>query len=111
MQYVYRCTRCNTGWLATQVEPSGQGWAVHVFICNRCRYASQPGELLAMQEGGGTLLASVHAAIVPVARLTGPEVESLRMAEICALLGLLSDAPQGEEQKYTLAGVGSMAGV
>jgi hypothetical protein len=111
MQYVYRCTRCNTGWLATKVEPSGQGWAVHIFICNRCRYASQPGELLAMQEGGGTLLASVHAAIVPVARLTGPEVEFLRMAEICALLGLLSDAPQGEAQKYTLAGVGSMAGV
>ena len=27
MQYVYRCTRCNTGWLATKVEPSGQGWA------------------------------------------------------------------------------------
>jgi hypothetical protein len=33
------------------------------------------------------------------------------MAEICTLLGLLPDAPQGEAQKHTLAGVGSMAGV
>src|SRR5262245_57984663 len=92
MQYVYRCTRCKTGWLAKKVEPSAQGWAVHVFICHRCRYASQPGELLAVQEGEGTLLASVHAAIVPIARLTGPEVEALRMAQICTLLGLLPDA-------------------
>ena len=111
MQYVYRCTRCDTGWLATKVEPSGQDWAMHVFLCNRCRYASQPGELLAMQEGEGTLLASVHAAIIPIARLTGPEVRALGMAEICALLGLLPAAPQGEAQQYTLAGVGSMAGV
>jgi hypothetical protein len=111
MQYVYRCTRCDTGWLATKVEPCGQGWVVHVFICNRCRYASQPGELLAMQEGEGALLASVHAAIVPVARLTGPEVQALRMAEICTLLGLLPDTPQGEAQKQTLARVGRMAGV
>jgi hypothetical protein len=111
MQYVYRCTRCETGWLATQVEPSGQGWAVHVFLCHRCRYASQPGELLAMQEGEGALLASVHAAILPVARLTGPAVEALRMAEICALLGLVPDAAQGEAQQYILADVGSMAGV
>jgi hypothetical protein len=50
MQYVYRCTQCGTGWLAKKVEPSAQGWAVHVFICNRCRYASQPGELLAVQD-------------------------------------------------------------
>ena len=111
MQYVYRCTRCDTGWLAKKVEPSGQGWAVHVFICNRCRYASQPGELLAVQEGAGALLASVHAAIVPVARLTGPEVKALRMAEICTLLGLLPDAPRSEVQKHPLARAGSTAGV
>src|SRR5215471_13833041 len=103
MQYVYRCTRCGTGWLAKKVEPSGQGWAVHIFICNRCRYASQPGELLAMQEGEGTLLASVHAAIIPVARLTGPEVKALRMAEIFTLLGLLPDAPRSKAQQHTFA--------
>jgi hypothetical protein len=110
MQYVYRCTRCDTGWLATKVEPSGQSWAVHVFICNRCRYASQPGELLAVQEEGA-LLASVHAAIVPIARLTGPGVKALRMTEICTLLGLLPDAPGSEAQKRTLALAGSTAGV
>ena len=111
MQYVYRCTRCKTGWLATQVEPSAQGWAVHVFLCHRCRYASRPGELLAMQEGEGALLASVHAAIVPVARLTGPEVQALRMADICTLLGLLPDAPRSKAQQHTLARAGSPAGV
>ena len=111
MQYVYRCTRCGTGWLAKKVEPRGQGWAVHIFICNRCRYASQPGELLAVQEGEGTLLASVHAAIVPVVRLTGPEVKALQMAEIFTLLGLLPDTSGCEAQKPTLAPAGSMAGV
>jgi hypothetical protein len=64
-----------------------------------------------VQEGEGALLASVHAAIVLVARLTGPEVKALRMAEICTLLGLLPDTPGGEAQKYTLALVGSPAGV
>jgi hypothetical protein len=111
MQYIYRCTRCGTGWLAKQVEPSGQGWAVHVFICNRCRYASQPGELLAVRKGGGALLTHVHAATVLVARLTGPGVEDLRMAAIFALLGLLSDAPEGEAQQPAPARVGSAAGV
>jgi hypothetical protein len=70
------------------VEPRGQGWAVHVFICNRCRYASQPGKPLAVQEEEGTLLASVHAGTVPVARLTGSMVETLPMEEIFTLLGL-----------------------
>jgi len=111
MQYVYRCRRCGTGWLATQVEPRGQGWAVHVFLCNRFRYASQPGALLAVQEGEGALLASVHAAILPVARLTGPEVQALRMAEIFTLLGLLPDTLGSETQKHTHVCAGSMAGV
>ena len=111
MQYVYRCRRCGTGWLAKKVEPSGQGWAVHIFLCNRCRYASQPGEPLAVQEGEGALLESVHAAIVPVARLTGPEVNTLRMAEIFTLLGLLPDTPGGEAQRPALALAGSAAGV
>ena len=111
MQYVYRCTGCGTGWLAKKVEPSGQGWVVHVFICNRCRYASQPGKLLAVQEGEGALLASVHTAIVPVARLSGPEAKALRMAEIFTLLGLLPDVPRSEAQKHTLARAGSTAGV
>jgi hypothetical protein len=111
MQYIYRCTRCATGWLATKVEPSGQGWAVHVFICNRCRYASQPGEPLAVQEEEGALLASVHTAIIPLARLTGPGVKALRMAEIFTLLGLLPDAPGSEAQEHTLACVGSTVGV
>ena len=111
MQYVYRCTRCDTGWLATTVESSGQGWTVHVFLCHRCRYASQPGELLAAQEGAGALLASVHAAMVPVARLSGPDVKALRMAEICTLLGLLPDAPGSAAQKHTRALAGSTAGV
>src|SRR5262245_58042304 len=110
MQYVYRCTRCETGWLAKKVEPSGQGWAVHVFLCHRCRYASQSGELLAVQEGAGALLASVHAAIVPVARLTGPAVTALRMAEICTLLGLLPDASGSEVQQHPLACAGSTGG-
>jgi hypothetical protein len=111
MQYVYRCTRCGTGWLAKTVEPHGQGWAVHVFICNRCRYASQPGVPLTVQEGEGSLLGSVRAAIVPVARLTGPMVEALPMEEIFTLLGLLPDAPGGEAQRPALAPAGSVAGV
>jgi hypothetical protein len=102
MRYVYRCTRCGMGWLAKMVEPHGQGWAVQVFICNRCRYASQPGKPLAVQEGEGTLVASVHAGIIPVARLTGPGVEALEMEEIFTLLGLLSDAPGGEVQRQPL---------
>lgn len=109
MQYVYRCTRCGTGWLAKMVEPRGQGWMVHVFICNRCRYASQPGKPLAVQEGEGNLPASVHTAVVPVARLTGPVVEALPMEEIFTLLGLLPDAPEGEAQRPALAFAGRAA--
>jgi hypothetical protein len=111
MQHVYRCTRCDAGWLAKMVEPRGQGWVVHVFICKHCRYASRPGKPLAVQEAEGTLLASVHAAIVPVARLTGPVVEALPMEEIFTLLGLLPDAPEGEAQRPALALAGSAAGV
>jgi len=111
MQYVYRCTRCGTGWLAKKVEPSRQGWAVHIFLCHRCRYASQPGELLAGQAGEGALLARVHTAIVPVVRLTGPEVQALQMAEIFTLLGLLPDASGREAQQPILAPAGSLAGV
>jgi hypothetical protein len=103
MQYVYRCTRCETGWLATKVEPRGQGWVVHVFICHRCRYASQPGELLDIQEGEGALPLSVRAATIPVARLTGSGVEALRMEELFMLLGLLPDAPGSAAQQPALA--------
>src|SRR5262247_2142890 len=74
MQGIYQCTRCGTGWLAKMVEPSGHGWAVRVFVCSHCLYASQPGVLLSMEDEGA-LLASVHTAIVPVASLTGPGVE------------------------------------
>ena len=111
MQYVYRCTRCGTGWLAKIVEPHGRGWAVNVFMCSRCRYASQPGKPLAVQGGKRALLASVRAGIVPVARLTGPVVEALPMEEIFTLLGLLPDTPGGEAQWPALAPAGSMAGV
>jgi hypothetical protein len=111
MQYVYQCTRCGTGRLAKMVEPSSQGWMVHVFICNRCRYASQPGKPLAVQEGEGTLPSSVHAAVVPVARLTGPVVEALPMEEIFTLLGLAPDTPGGEAQRPAFALAGSVAGV
>jgi hypothetical protein len=111
MQYVYRCTRCGTGWLARMVEPRGQGWAVHVFICNRCRYASQPGVSLAVEEGEDALPVGVHAGIVPVARLTGPGVEALGMEEIFTLLGLLPDAPGGEAPRPALALSGSAASV
>jgi hypothetical protein len=105
MSYVYRCTRCGTGWLAKMVEPCVQGWAVHVFLCNRCRYASQPGKPLAVQEGEGTPLTGVHAGIVPVARLTGPGAEALPMEEIFTLLGLRPDAPGDEAQRPALAGL------
>jgi len=111
MQDVYRCTRCGTGSLATMAEPRGQGWAVHVFLCNRCRYASQPGVSLAVEEGEEALPVDVHADIVPVARLTGPGVETLRMDEIFTLLGLLPDAPGGETQRPALALAGRAAGV
>jgi hypothetical protein len=103
MQHIYQCTRCGTGWLAKMVEHSDQGWAVHVFVCSHCRYASQPGVPLAVKEGEGTLPVSVRAAIVPVARLAGPGVETLRMAEIFTLLGLRPDAPGGEAQRPVLA--------
>ena len=53
-----------------------------------------------MQEG--VLLASVHAASVPVARLTGPEVKALRMVEIFTLLGLLPEAPGSKARTLTL---------
>gem|GEM_PF-5228833 len=111
MQCVYRCTRCGTGWLAKMVEPSGHDWAVHVFVCSHCRYASQPGVPLAVQEGEDALLVNVHAAMVPVARLTGPGVEALRMEELFMLLGLLPEAPESEAQQPALAPVSRTAGV
>jgi hypothetical protein len=111
MQHVYRCTRCGTGRLATMSEPRGQGWAVHVFLCHSCRYASRPGISLAVEEGENALPISVHAAIVPVARITGPGVEALRMEAIFTLLGLRPDAPGGEAQRPALALAGSAAGV
>jgi hypothetical protein len=110
MQTVYRCTRCGTGRLATRAQPRGQGWAVHVFLCHRCRYASQLGTPLAVPEGEDALAASVHAAIVPVARLTGPGVEALGMEAILTLLGLRPDAPGGEAQRPGLALAGRAAG-
>jgi hypothetical protein len=111
MPYVYRCTRCGTGWVAKMVAPGNQGLVVHVFICNRCQYASQPGKPLAVQEGEGTLPTSVYAAIVPVARLTGPGVEALPMEEIFTLLGLRPEAPGGEAQRSARALARSVAGV
>jgi hypothetical protein len=111
MTDIYRCTHCGTGWLATMVEPSDQDWAVYVFICSRCRYASQPGVSRAVEERVDALPISIHAGIVPVARLTGPGVEALRMDEIFALLGLRPDAPGGEAQRPALTLAGSTAGV
>jgi hypothetical protein len=111
MQYIYRCARCGTGWLAKTVGPRGQGGSVHVFICNRCRYASQPGMSLAVEEGEDALPVTVDAGIVPVARLTGPGVEALGMEEIFTLLGLLPGAPGGEAQRPALALAGSRGGV
>jgi hypothetical protein len=99
MQCVYRCTRCGTGWLATMVESSGLGWAVRGFVCSHCQYASQPGVPLAVQAGEGALPISVRAAMVPVARLTGPGVEALRLEELLMLLGLLPDAPGSAVQR------------
>ena len=104
-------TQCGTGWLAKKVEPSRQGWAVHLCLCHRCRYASQPGELLAGQAGAGALLARVHTAIVPVVRRTGPAVQALQMAEIFTLLGLVPDASGREAPPPILAPAGSLAGV
>jgi hypothetical protein len=99
MPYVYRCTRCGTGRLATMAERRGQGRAVHVFLCSRCGYASRPDVSLAMEEGIDALPVSVHAAIVPVARITGSGVEALRMDAIFTLLGLLPDASGDEAQR------------
>ena len=114
MQHIYQCTRCGTGWLATMVEHSGQGWAVHVFVCSHCRYASQPGVPLAVQGGEGALPLSVRLAMVPVARLAGPEVETLRMAEIFTLLGLRPAAPGSEARRpvraLPAAGLASSSG-
>jgi hypothetical protein len=92
-------------------EPRGRGWAVHVFLCNRCRYASRPGVSLAVEDEEDALPVSVHAAIVPVARITGPGVEALRMEAIFTLLGLLPDTPGGKAQRLVLAPAGSTAGV
>jgi hypothetical protein len=111
MGYIYPCTHCGRGWLAKMVGPRGQGWAVHVFICNRCRYASQPGVALAVEEGEDALPVTVDAGTVPVARLTGPGVEALGMEEIFTLLGLLPNAPGEEAQRPALAPAGSTAGV
>jgi hypothetical protein len=110
MSYVYQCTRCGTGQLATMAEPRGQGWAVHVFLCNRCRYASRPGGPRAVEVGADALPVSLDADIVPVARLTGPGVEALRMEEIFTLLGLRPGAPGGEAQRPALALARSAAG-
>ena len=111
MQCVYRCTRCGTGWLATMVEHGDWGVAVHVFLCSHCRYASQPGVPVAVQEGASALPIRVRAATVPVARLTGPGVEALRIEELFTLLGLLPDALGGEEQQPALACASMAAGV
>jgi hypothetical protein len=110
MRHVYRCARCGTGWLAKMVGPRGQGWAVQVSICNRCRYASQPGMSLTVEEGENALPVTVDAGLVPVARLTGPGVETLRMEEIFTLLGLLPDALGGEAQRPALELAGSRDG-
>ena len=93
MQCLYRCTRCRMGWLATMVEHGDYGVAVHVFLCSHCRYASQPGVPVAVQEGASALPIRVRAAMVPVARLTGPGVEALRLEERLMLLGLRPDTP------------------
>ena len=110
MQGIYQCTRCGTGWLATMVEPRSQGWAVRVFVCSHCRYASQPGVRLAGANEGG-LLARVHTAIVPVACLTGPGVEDLQMEELCMLLGLGPTASGNQAQQPPLAPAASAGGV
>ena len=110
MQSLYQCTRCGTGWLATMVEPGSQGWAVRVFVCSHCRYASQPGVRVAAATEGA-LLARVHTAIVPVACLTGPGVEALQMEDLCLLLGLGPAASGSQAQPPPLARVNSAVGV
>ena len=110
MQDMYQCTRCGTGWLAKRVEPRGQGWAVRVFVCNHCRYASQPGVRLSVEEAGA-LRTRVQTAIVPVAWLTGPGVEGLQIEELFMLLGLGPAASGSKAQKHTLALAGSAGGV
>ena len=110
MQEIYQCTRYGTDWLAIRVEPRSQGWAVRVFVCSHCRYASQPGVRVA-KEDEKALLARVHTAIVPVACLTGPGVEALQMEELCLLLGL-GPAPSGSQaQPPPLAPATSAGGV
>jgi uncharacterized protein YjiS (DUF1127 family) len=111
MQCLYRCTRCGMGRLATMVEHGDYGVAVHVCLCSHCRYASQPGVPVAVQEGASALPISVRAAMVPVARLTGPGVEALRLEELLMLLGLLPDAPESAAQRPALAPAGHAAGV
>ena len=111
MQCLYRCIRCGTGWLATMVEHSDGGVAVHVFLCSHCRYAAQPGVPVAVQEGASALPISVRAATVQVARLTGPGVEALRLEDLLMLLGLLPDAPGSATQRPALARAGHAAGV
>ena len=111
MQCLYRCTRCGMGWLATMVEHGDCGVAVHVFLCSHCRYASQPGVPVAVQEGASAMPISVRAAMVPVARLTGPGVEALRLEELLVLLGLLPDAPESAAQRPALVPAGHAAGV
>ena len=110
MQDIYQCTRCGTGWLAKRVESRGQGWAVQVFVCSHCRYASQPGVRVS-GEDAGALLARVHTAIVPVAGLTGPGVEGLQMEELCMLLGLGPAASGSQAQQQPLARAASAEGV
>ena len=111
MQCMYRCTRCGTGWLATMVEHGDWGVAVHVFLCSHCRYASQPGVPVAVQDGASALPIGVRAATVPVARLTGPGVDALRLEELLMLLGLLPDAPGSAVQRPALVRAGHTAGV
>ena len=103
MQCLYRCRWWGTGWLATMVEHGDGGVAVHVFLCSHCRYASQPGVPVAEQDGTSALPIRVRAAMVPVARLTGPGVEALRLEERLRLLGLRPDAPGSAAQRPTLA--------
>jgi len=110
MQGLYQCTRCGTGWLATRVEPRRQGWAVRVFVCSHCRYASQPGVRVAGADDGA-LLARVHTAIVPVACLTGPGVEHLQMEELCMLLGLGPATSGSQAQPPPLVRATSAGGV
>jgi hypothetical protein len=102
MQGMYQCTRCGTGWLATMVEPRGHGWAVRVFVCSHCRYASQPGVRVSVEDEGA-LRARVQTALVPVAWLTGPGVEDLQMEELFMLLGLGPAGSGSQAQPQTRA--------